>query len=739
MSVLKAVRNEFQPGLILRAITAGAILAAIDLSMEIALGAVIFSGDLSPFLARGIGLMVFGAFVMGIVTALATSLPGMIAIPQDTPAVILALVAAGIAASMRLSSPDAVLATVMAAIGLTSLLMAAFFFLLGRFKASGFVRYIPYPVVGGFLAGTGWLLVKGGMGVMVSLPLTMTGVLELLAPNRLLEWVPGAVFGVVLLLLLRRWDHFWITPAALGVAIALFYGYLLAAHISVAEASARGWLPGPFPAGSLYQPLSLSAYALIDWHAILMQSSQIASVLVLSTIALLLNASGLEVTYKQDVDLNRELITAGLLNLAAAAGGSPVGYQTLSMSALSHRLGARTRLVNIVFSLLCGVVLLFGASLVSYFPNFMLGGMTVYLGLVFLVDWLVDARRSLPALDYLLVWAIVLVIAAVGFLQGVGVGILIAAILFVVTYSRVNVVKNALNGRVFHSHADRPEAHRELLIERGERIFILRLQGFIFFGTVQGILEKVRARLDDKSQQALCYLVLDFQRVTRLDSSAVFGITRLRQLAMANGVWMVWTHVSPSIRGQLELGGLFAESGESFILLPTLDHGMEWSEDQLLAAQGITDLTGFMEPMQEQLRRALPGLQDVERLLKYLERREIAQGEYLMRAGEPGDSMYFVEGGLLSVQVETPDGEVVRVWSTRGGTTVGEIGLYLGTPRSATVVATRPTIVYGLSAQALETMRAEDPEAAALLHEWIARLLAERLADNSRTIQALMD
>jgi hypothetical protein len=36
-------------------------------------------------------------------------------------------------------------------------------------------------------------------------------------------------------------------------------------------------------------------------------------------------------------------------------------------------------------------------------------------------------------------------------------------------------------------------------------------------------------------------------------------------------------------------------------------------------------------------------------------------------------------------------------------------------------------------------MRSEDSEVAALLHEWIARLLAERLAGNNKTIEALMD
>jgi SulP family sulfate permease len=125
--------------------------------------------------------------------------------------------------------------------------------------------------------------------------------------------------------------------------------------------------------------------------------------------------------------------------------------------------------------------------------------------------------------------------------------------------------------------------------------------------------------------------------------------------------------------------------------------------------------------------------------MKYLERREVKQGEYLMRQGDPPAEMYFVEAGLVTAQLEFPDGQVLRLRSIRGGATVGEIGLYLKSVRTASVVATRPSSVYRLSAQALKEMREKDSEVAALLHEWIARLLAERLADNNRTIEALLD
>ena len=110
-----------------------------------------------------------------------------------------------------------------------------------------------------------------------------------------------------------------------------------------------------------------------------------------------------------------------------------------------------------------------------------------------------------------------------------------------------------------------------------------------------------------------------------------------------------------------------------------------------------------------------------------------------MRQGDPPTEMHFVEGGLVNIQLASPDGQVVRLRSIRGGATVGEMGLYLGTARTASVIAGRPSTVYRLSADSLNDMRAQDPEVAALLHEWIARLLAERLADNNRTIEARME
>jgi sulfate permease, SulP family len=732
------LKNDFKPDILLPSITAGLIAGMVTISLEISLAALIFSGDLDQFLAGGIGLMLFGAFTVGVTIALTTSLPGMVGLPQDTPAAIMALIAGAIGFSMRGDDPKAIYFTIVAAISLTSILTAIFFLLLGRFKASGFVRYIPYPVVGGFLAGTGYLLSMGAFGVMAEVS-TIPGLSRLLDKGNLIIWVPGVVFAITLLILLRKWNHYLITPGALIVATALFYAYLWISGIPVGEAASRGWLLGPLPSSGLYQPLSLSSLGLIRWDTIFHNVDKIATILVLSIIALLLNASALEVTVKKDVDLNRELLAAGWANLIGGLGGSSVGYQALGLSALAYRLGARSRLVNLISALLCGVALFFGASLISYIPRPILGGTLLYLGLAFLMEWLVDARKVLPIWDYLLVWVILIICAAVGFLQGVAAGIFIAAILFVISYSRVDAIRASLDGSIYHSKVDRPESHRDLLHQRGAEIYILRLQGYIFFGTIQNVLERVQNRVKDQTQGPLKYLILDFQRVKRLDSSAVFGITRLKQLAEANKILMVWTQIAPEIVAQLERGGLHDQTDDTFLFQETLDEGLEWCENKILAAEGIQDLTGIMEGAESQLQRVFPSLDCVSGLMKYLERRVVEAGEVLMKQDDPSDDMYFVESGLINVELELPSGQHMRLRSIRSGATVGEMGIYLGDRRTAYVVASRHSTVYRLSLQSLTEMRLKDPRIAALFHEWIARQLAERVKDNLRMFEALMD
>ena len=175
---------------------------------------------------------------------------------------------------------------------------------------------------------------------------------------------------------MRRFNHFLIIPGLVLAATLAFYIVMLFTGSSIAYMSARGWLLGPFPQGALWHPLVLSEIRLIQWPAVLGSAGGIATILLVSAVSLLLNASGLELTVRQDIDLDRELRSAGLANLFSGLGGGTPGFQALSLSALGYRLKAGGRLFGIFSASICGVALFFGAPLLSLLPKPVIGGLS---------------------------------------------------------------------------------------------------------------------------------------------------------------------------------------------------------------------------------------------------------------------------------------------------------------------------------------------------------------------------
>ncbi len=732
---IEAVKRNFSPSVLLPSISCGLINAIILISVQISFAALIFSGDLAPFLPRGIGILLLGMSVSCVLVALLSSLPEMIGVPQDTPAALMALVAAGITVALKGQKPEVIYSTAVGAIIFVSLVTAALFFALGWFKASAFVRYVPYPVIGGFLAGTGYLLSKGAFGVMVDLPLTFATLPQFFSPEVVWRWLPGTLFGLALLFIQRRYTHYLITPGAVVAAIFIFYLYLFLAGISVEQASTDGWLLGPFPAGGLFKPFTIENLSLVQWSAIFTHFDTFATLFGLSVISLLLNASGLEVIYKQDIDLNRELIAAGSATLIGGLIGCIPIYQTLGISAMANRLGARSRLAGIFTGLFCGFALFFGASVLSFFPRPVLGGMLFLLGISFLAEWLVDSFKTLPRMDYFLIWTMVIIIYMFGFLQAIGAGVIIAALLFVVSYGSMSAIKNTLSGDTYHSKVERPKRHKKALTEKGAQIHILVLQGYIFFGSIQRVLQNIRGRMSAKDGQPLSYIVLDFQRVKRLDSSTVFGFTRLKQLTEANNIAMTWTNLSDKVHRQLG-HDLLENQNDTFMIQPTLDHGIEWCEDQLLAKELEESKQDRVDSVLSYMSQSFPGL---EQMKQFMEQETFQAGDFLIRQGETSNDMFFIESGLVTVEFQAVNGEKTRLRSVQAGATVGEVNLYLGGSRSASVKAEQPSVVYRLTAKTLRRIQKEDPARAALLHEWLAHLLAERLADNNRIFETLLE
>ena len=718
----------------------GTISGALTVTHSIAMAALVFSGELSPYLPTGIGMALSGAFLVGAIVALKASFPLMIAGPQSTSSVIIALSASALATRLSAEgSVDKVFPTVFVFIVLISLMVGLFLFTLGRFHLGTLIRYVPYPVVGGFLAGTGWMLCAGSIGFMTGEALSLQNLPRLFQSDSVVLWLPGLIIAFVLLVTSRLYKGVLVLPSVLLAAVVLFYLALWISDISLAQAGLRGMLLGPFAEEGFWRSINLSTLNGVDWQLLAGQAVSVMTIMFFVAVSVLLNATGIELVTASDIDLDQELCAAGIGNIAAGLGCGLMGYQFLGYSVLNSKAGARSRIAGLLSAAFCAATLLLGAPALTYFPKPVVGGLVLFLGFSLLIEWLYVGWTKLQRLDYLLVVTILFFIVTVGFLEGVGIGVLIAVILFAVNYSRVDVIKHALSGETHHSNVERAGRQQGLLQEKGRQIFILRLQGFLFFGSANTLFERVRQQMDvcGPGEEPIRYVVLDFQLVNGLDSSAVLSFMKMKQLARAKGIPLVFTNTLANVHDQLERAGIFEEGDSVCLTFPNLDRGVEWCENGILERQDVMTvgphsfsiLLGEIFPEQEDHGR---------RFVAYLEEMDVPAGQFLFRQGQSAENLYLIESGELSALLESNSGESIRLRSMGTGTIVGEMGLYVDAPRSASVRAEQPSKLYRLSSVKLKEMQEHDPEVASAFHRFVVRSLASRLDQKTKEVEVLL-
>ena len=259
----------------LATISAGVVIGVVEVVLAISFAALVFGGYLEEFLPAGIGIYLIAAALTLAILAWRAGVRGVVGSVQDAAAAVLAIVAASAALDASGSVHRAFL-TVVAATVVVTLLTAATFLLLGTFRLGNLARFIPYPVVGGFLAGTGWLLMKGGIRVAASMEPKWGTMSQFVDPFELVRWVPAVAFGVVLLIATRIVKRPLVIPAMLGIGLVLFGIWMVVTGKSIQEARDGLWLLGPFTATRLWQPWTLDALQGADWSAVLGQTAGIA-------------------------------------------------------------------------------------------------------------------------------------------------------------------------------------------------------------------------------------------------------------------------------------------------------------------------------------------------------------------------------------------------------------------------------------------------------------------------------
>jgi SulP family sulfate permease len=751
-SPLVAQREDWRVGLAPN-LLAGALSALVTVSYSVSYGALIFSGDkLKLFVPLGLHAALVSACVIALVVAIGSSFKFAIAGPDSNATAILAVMSAAVTSAMVAAnaSEREIGATVLMLLPLTAILTGMLVSVLGLVGGGRLMRFFPYSVLGGFLAGTGYLVFDGAIKVLTGRSFSW----QLLAHPPSMHaagWLVAFCVAFALLVLPRYYKHYLIMPAVIIGGIALFYISLLITHVGVDRARELGLLFPQLeqihgdPTGPVAGLSTFNAYQWVRWSVLFSQWQNFLAMTIVVAITILLNMTGLDLATQSDVHVDKELRINGIANLASGLCGGMIGYLSISRSMLNFKAGAVSRVAGLFTATLAlGAAFVFSPA-VSYLPRPVLAGLLFFLGLSMIREWIWDMAFKLPLTEYLLVVTIMLQIAIQGLIPGIAFGLLIAGVIFVYSYSRTNCIKNNFTGKNYFSNKERPMEQIEELRQRGGIARALTLQGYVFFGTSSAIVAASRELIE---REQLQYLLLDFRMVQGLDASAVFSFTKLEQIC-------------DRYKCRLLFSGLKAESERvlkqtHFLPKPTimvfgdLDHGMEWIENMILSETHASlrmrlltsseNLYGTQVMAEFDLRRMLSRHfkhENLEALMHYCESVKLPENALLFKKGERGDALYFIERGELSVLLQLENGQTKRLRTFGPGTVVGEMALFSQLSRSADVMTDSACRVRKLSADSLARMAEENPAASIELHNFIVKLLCTRLQAANDEIRAL--
>jgi SulP family sulfate permease len=722
-----------------RNLLAGLAAGVLAFGFCLTAASLVFSpGQLPVYLTHGLTMALFGAVAVGATCALRSELGFALAGPEALTMAVLFLMVGAMSRNMAGLTPETVFATVTAAVVVTSLFIGLGLLAAGEVGSGGAVRFIPFQAIGGVMAGLGYHLLAGAYTLSVdNSPCLsqLTGRLSDLAPC--LEWLPALGLGLALFVAMRRSTSLLLLLGLLLAAVAATHGLLYWQGMGRDEAALAGWLYPALPLDAYWELYTLEFLGTVRLDVILEHAGYIAAAAGLTIAAKMLKATEFELVLGHEIDLDREMEVLGLGNVLAAALGGMPGALSLHRSLGARSLGAAGPLAGVAAALVCAAAIPFAGEAAAWVPRFLPAGLLVFMGLSLMVRWLVDTRTAFTrGEDYSLLLLVFLLTVTLGFLLGAAVGVALSMMVLVGRYGSVSVVKHVLSGAAFRSNVDRAPAQFRALKAKGEQIYIMRLQGFVFLGAAGGIQRLIRARRQDAAKLPLRYLILDFSRIAGLDSSVAMAFARFKQTAHEEQFTLVFSGVPFELDRQLADAGFLLDDPEggsrTFV---SLDYAMEWCENHILETEGAlrlgkSELPALLGPMFPE-----PAL--IPLLMRVMKKVEVKKGEPVFRQGDPSDAMYFIEYGMVNVQLELEGNRVLRLKKMGPGTVFGEMGIYTAAPRSASIVAAEDCTLYRLSKKVLEALQSRNPHLVSAIHRFIVGLLAERVADANDKIRDL--
>lgn len=512
-------------------------------------------------------------------------------------------------------NPKSVIATTILAYSASSIVTGLVFFSLGYARLGSLVGFFPRHILVGCIGGVGWFLVVTGLEVSSrlsgNLEYNLDTLLFLFQGTTLLKWGIPLALAFLLVFIQKFTHHPLLVPSYfIGVFVIFHFVVFIVPNLSFQDVRDAGWLfQGPKTSEPWYHFYSLYDFKAVNYLAFVRSIPAMFALTFFGILHVPINVPALAASTGEDnVDVDRELLAHGISNALSGLMGSIQNYLVYTNSVLFIRSGADSRLSGVMLAMATFGVMLAGPDVIGFIPVMVVGALIFLLGIELIVEALVDTFGRVSRFEYFTIVVIVVTMGCVDFVVGIVVGIVLACVSFVIQASQRSAISGTFTGAVARSTVRRNAAQQRFLGEVGNLIFVLKLSGNIFFGTIVRIERAVRDLLDDAyfEEKPIRYLILDISSVSAIDFSAAEAFARMKRLLDTKGVFMLICgadHDGSMIQALRAVGLLeksyaradYSDDEEAckgdnesdfdqsqVRLFPNLNSGLEWSENQFL-------------------------------------------------------------------------------------------------------------------------------------------------------------
>jgi SulP family sulfate permease len=700
----------------------------VALPASIAFGVTIYSAIAPAHAALGALAGIIGATMIGLIASTLGGTDRLISAPCAPAAAVLSAFAIGLAAD-GVAQGNIILMLLMLGI-----LAGLFQVLFGVVGIGRLIKYIPYPVVSGYLTGVGLIIIGSQIGKLVGTDPGTTWYQSLVSPWQW-DWRAVTVGGATMLAMLLGPEITRKVPGTiLGIAAGTATYFSLALQDdSLFQLAGNPLIIGPLGASSDGYLASITG----RWHEIGdLRLSQVAALLGSAlTLAVLLSIDTLKTCVVLDQmtrsrhDPNRELVAQGIANVASSSVGGIPGAGTMGATLVNLSSGATTRASGLVEGISTLIFALVLSNFIAWIPVSALAGILIAVG-IRMIDRepLRFIQSPATVFDFAVVVAVVVVALSIGLIAASAVGVAMAIILFLREQIGGSVVRHKFYVNQMSSNWHRPESETRILEQKGDQAVIFELQGSLFFGTTQQLYGQLEPEIKTRN-----FIILDMKRVQSVDVTAAHMLHQVRDALAERQALLLLSNVRENLpngrnlREFLEQTGV-TENTDTVRLFPELDGAIEWVEDRLLGEveqlQPVPETPLELAEMELFKNRKDDTLADLD---ARLERRTYPAGAAIYTRGEPGDAIYLIRRGMVKVFAPLGAGRTRHIATFGRGDFFGGLAFLDGRPRGNDAIAATETEFFVLSQEQFNLLADEHKRLAVTLLTAIARSLALRL------------